>query len=453
MNKVVGLSDDEQRTLDRLVAQLDSHAVRNELRRAHMDAKALVRRLPPTLPPYLRNVGMVLGWPTKAVEAVARRTRLTGFSVLGADPASFGINSILDENDYLFESRQAQLSSLESGVSWQIATRGLPGEPEAMVTRQDALNGTGEWSRRARRLTSFLSVIERGEDGNPSEFNLYLPGVTVVCEGRRVVDRVPSLPHVPVEPLVYRQRDARPFGSSRISRPIMAITHSAVRTILRSEGTADFYGAPLLALFGPDESFFKQNPALKLLLSSMFAISDNPDADPGNERADIKQFAQASQEPHIKQLEVWAQLFASEANIPVSSLGIGMTQANPTSAESYLASREDLIAEAEDAQDGWSRPHVRTLLNAWMMREGVTELPDELLKLRPIWRDARHDSKAASGDWFMKVASVMPWMAESDAALDLIGLDEDTAERLRDDKRRAQGRAAYALLGADNAPV
>ena len=449
MTTVVGLSDDEQRTLDRLVAQLDSHAVRNELRRAHMDAKAFIRQLPPTIPPYLRNIGMVLGWPTKAVEAVARRARLVGLATPGQDDP-FDLNAILEGNDYLFEARQAHLSSLEAGVSWLVTTRGGAGEPDAMVTRQDALNGTGDWSKRARRLTSFLSVIERDNLGKPSEFNLYFPGATVLCRDGVVVDRIRSLDHVPVEPLVYRQRDSRPFGSSRISRPIMSITHSAVRTILRSEGTADFYGAPLLALFGPGEDFFRDNPALKMLLSRMFAISDNPDAE-GNERADIKQFQQASQEPHIKQLEVWAQLFAAEANIPVSSLGIGMTQANPTSAESYLASREDLIAESEDAQDGWSRAHVRTLQNAWMVREGVTQMPAELGKLRPAWRDARHDSKAAAADWFVKVSSVLPWMAESDTALDLIGLDEDTADRLRDDKRRAQGRAAYALLGADDA--
>ena len=444
---VSGLTAEEQATLLRLLAELRAKSIRNELRAGYMDMRRTPRHLPPTIPPYLRQVALTLGWPAKAVEALARRTRLTGFAVPGMKGDPLGIESILDDNDYLSESRQGHLSSLESSVSWLIATRGGDGEPDALVTRQTALNGTGDWSRRLRRLTSFVSVIDRDRMGSPAELNLYLPGEVVMIRAGEVVDRVASLPWVPVEPLVYRQRDTRPFGSSRISRAIIGITDSAVRTILRSEGTADFYGAPLLALFGPDQSIFDQMPALKMLLSRMFAVPDNEDGVVGKERADIKQFSQASQEPHIKQLEVWAQLFAAEANIPVSSLGIGMTQANPTSADSYLASREDLIAEAEDAQDGWTRPHLRTIRNAWLIREGVTEVPAELGQLKALWRDPRHESKAAAADWFVKLASVMPWIAESDAALDLVGIDETTAERLRADRKPADPVADAPAVG------
>lgn len=438
-----GLTVDEQRMASRLDEQLAAKRPRNRLRSDFMDCKHLLTRLPPTIPPYLANVGMVLGWPSKAVEALARRTVLTGFS--GADIAQ----DVIGENDYVFEARAAHLSSLETGVSWLVASRGLDGEPSGMITHQSGLDGTGDWDRRTRRLTSFLSVLDRDQNGSPVEFNLYLPGETIFVKDGEA-DRVPnSLGWVPVEPLVYRQRDSRPFGSSRISRPIMSLTLSAVRTILRSEGTADFYGTPLLALMGPDQSVFNGNPALKLLMSSMFAIPDNEDS-AGSPRAEIKQFTQASQEPHVKQLEIWAQLFAAEANIPVSSLGVGMTQANPTSAESYLASREDLIAEAEDAQDGWSRPHVRTIQNAWMLANDTGDIPDELRHLRPVWRDARHTSKAAAADWMVKVASVMPWIAETDAALDLIGVDDVTAARLRDERAKARGVDVLKSLAAMN---
>ena len=220
---------------------------------------------------------------------------------------------------------------------------------------------------------------------------------------------------------------------------------------MRSEGTADFYSAPIIGLLGASEDTFGQSPRLQMLMSHMFGIPDDEDASPGNERVDMKQIQQASQEPHVKQLEVWAQLFASEASIPVSSLGIGMTQANPTSAESYLASREDLIDEAEDATDGWSTAHVHTLQNAWMLAAGETSVPAELLKLQSEWRDPRHSSKAAEADWMTKVASVIPWVAESDTALDLIGVRPAVAERLRADRVRVQGRATLRALADGNA--
>lgn len=451
MDVIRGLSVDEQETLSGLVEQLQQKRRRNEMRSAFMDAKRLAQKLPPTVPAYVRSIAIVLGWPAKAVEALARRAKLDGFSIPGMDLETFGLDRIVDDNDYVRESRLAHISSLEHGPAFMVATRGAEDEPEIVITRRSALDGTGVWNNRTRHLDNFLSVIERGRAGKPIEFNLYLPGVTIMCANGAVQDRSSHvLPRVPVEPLVYRARDGRPFGSSRISRPIMSITQAAVRALMRSEGTADFYSAPIIALLGADEQTFGSQPRLQMLMNAMFGIPDDEGAAPGNERVDLKQIQQASQEPHVKQLEMLAQLFAAEASIPVSSLGIGAVQANPTSAESYLASREDLIDESEDAQDGWTQAHVRTLQNAWMLAEGESEVPSELLKLQPDWRDPRHPSKASEADWFTKVASAFPWMAESDTALDLIGIRPAVADRLRADRARASARANLrALAGGD----
>lgn len=446
---ISGLSADEQALLDRLVEQLRVKRQRNELRSAYMDAKHLVRKLPPTVPDYIRHAGIVLGWPSKAVDAVARRAKLDGFAIPGMDLETFGLDSIIDANDYIRESRIAHLGSLEHGPEFLISTRGEGAEPEIVITRRSALDGTGDWNPRTRHLDNFLSVVEWSKSNrDPAEFNLYLPGVTVLVANGRVVARSEhNLPRIPVEALVYKARDGRPFGSSRITRPVMAITSSAVRTIMRSEGTADFYSAPVIALLGASEDTFGSSPRLQMLMSNMFGIPDDDNAI--NPRVDMRQVQQASQEPHVKQLETWAQLFAAETSIPVSSLGIGMTQANPTSAESYTASREDLIDEAEDAADGWSSAHVRTLQNAWMLAEGESSVPAELMKLRPVWRPADRPTRTAEADWFVKVASVIPELAETDVAIDLLGTRPDHAERIRADLAVARGRR---LLGqfADN---
>ncbi len=445
-----GLSDAEQATLNRLLKQLKDKRSRNELRSGFMDAKHVLHRIPPTVPDYIRSLGIVLGWPAKAVESLARRAKLDGFSLPGVGLEPYGIDRILADNDYVRESRIHHLASLEHGPAFLVATAGGPGEPDALITRRSALDGTGTWNVRARRLDDFLSVVE-WERGEPVEFNLYVPGFTIVVRDGKAQDRSPrDLPRIPVEPLVYRARDGRPFGSSRISRPIMSITKSAIRTIMRSEGTADFYSAPIIALLGASEDTFGDSPRLRMLMSNMFGIPDDDEAPAGQERVDMKQISQASQQPHVEQLEVWAQLFAAEANIPVSSLGIGMTQANPQSAESYLASREDLIDEAEDAADGWATAHVRTIQNAWMIAAGENVIPPALLRLQPDFRDPRHPSKASEADWFTKVGATIPWIAETDTAIDLIGVRPAVAERLRADRVRMQGRATLrALAGGD----
>lgn len=451
MVTVDGLTPDEQQTLNRLVEQLNGKRSRNELRSAFMDGKHVLRHMPPTVPSYIRTMGVCLGWPAKGIDHLARRSKLDGFSIPGDELSRWGLDRIIDTNDYIQESRIHHVASLEHGPAFLIATLGGEGEPDVVITRRSALDGTGDWNVRTRHLDTFLSVVEWG-NGKPSEFNLYLPGRTImVADGKVQEVAAHDLPRIPVEALVYRARDGRPFGSSRITRPIMSIVKSAVRTIMRSEGTADFYSAPIIALLGADESTFGQSPRLQMLMSHMFGVPDDDEAPLGKERVDLKQIQQASQEPHVKQLEVWAQLFAAEASIPVSSLGIGAVQSNTaTSAESYLASREDLIDEAEDAGVGWGTPHVRTLQNAWMLAAGENMVPSELLRLQSDWRDPRHPSKAAEADWMTKVVSAMPWMAEADTTLDLIGVRPAVADKLRADRVRMRGRETLRALSNGN---
>jgi len=225
----------------------------------------------------------------------------------------------------------------------------------------------------------------------------------------------------------------------------MSLTDSALRTVIRSEGTADFYGAPWFMIFGPDEDAFSKG-AWQMLFDRVNAIPDNTDHEVANQRADVKQFTQASQSPHVEQLQVWAGLFAGETNIPVSSLDVGLSQANPTSADSYLASREDLIAEAEDAATTWTSAHRRAVLWAWQIANREPEVPDELAGFTPIWRDQRYTSRAAAADATLKTVQSFPWMAESDAVLETLGFDPAMTERLLADKRRAGGGSVLARL-------
>ena len=61
---------------------------------------------------------------------------------------------------------------------------------------------------------------------------------------------------VPAEPLVYRPRTGREFGSSRISRAAMGFHAAAIRTLMRLEGHSDVFSWPDMWLMGADESIF-----------------------------------------------------------------------------------------------------------------------------------------------------------------------------------------------------
>lgn len=446
----MGLSETEQATFNALDERLTQKRSRNRLRAAYMDGKHLLRRLPPSAPPYLQNLAMVLGWPAKAVESLHRRASFEGFALPGGDLDAFGLGEILDANDYGVEAGMGELDALVQSCAFEIVTKGGAGEPGAVITQRSAMDATGEWNARSRRLDSLLSVVDRNDMGEATEFNLYLPNLTIVVKDAEIVDRQNHPWHVPAEVVPYKPRLQRPFGSSRISRAVMSLTDSAVRTVLRSEGTADFYGVPWFMIFGPDESAFDKG-SWQMIMDRINAIPDNEDA--ANSRADVKQFSQGDQRPHVEQLQTWAGLFAGETNIPVSSLGVGLSQANPTSADSYVASREDLIAEAEAASKLWKQRHVRTAQRAWMVANGEDAVPDALRGLQARYRNPRFTSQSAASDAALKQVQAFPWLAESDAFIESVFDDADLTERLLADKRRAQGRSALAMFnragGAD----
>lgn len=446
--RIDGLPERETIAVNELAKTIVAKRPRNELRSALMDHKRTFEKWP--IVEELGDLRAVLGWPAKAVETLARRSRLESFTLPGQDLSSFGLDSIIEETQFLRRCRMGELDGLVHAVAFEVVTTGGEGEPGVLITHVSALNGSGQWNARIGRQDSFLSVGAWSEDGQtPAEFTLYMPNETWVWDGSELDYQRHNLGRVPVEPLVYKPRLDRPFGSSRISRSVIFLTRSAARVVVRSEATADLYSAPGLVALGLTAEQIA-NGSWRTGIGNVIGV---PDADEGPAdapqlaRAQIERIQQASQEPHIAQLRAWAQLFAGETSIPVSSLGISI-DSNPTSAESYAASREDLIAEAEDANAEWGAAHRRTLLTAWALRERVSvdRVPDELRGLRAKWRDPRHASQAAAADAFTKLVGAIPELAKTDTALDLLGLDPDVTARLRADLRRARASANISAL-------
>ena len=74
-----GISDDDDRTLNLLLAKLERKAERNRLRAQYYDMKKVARFVGSAIPPQYRQVALVLGWSAKAVDTLVRRCRLDGF--------------------------------------------------------------------------------------------------------------------------------------------------------------------------------------------------------------------------------------------------------------------------------------------------------------------------------------------------------------------------------------
>lgn len=458
---IPALEDDEQREVNLLLEQLRAKLPRNRLRAAYYDGKNAVRDLGISVPPNFRRVATVLGWSAKSVDVLNRRCVLEGFSLPEAELSDFGVDELWRDNYLDLESQQVGVSSLIHATAFLIATQGDRdlGEPEVVITAKDALTGTGVWDRRGRRLSSFLSVIETDGDGKPTEMVLYLPNLNVLMRkdsGRWEVDRQDHSFGVPVEPVVYQPRLARPFGSSRISRAVMSLHDMAIRTVIRSEVSAELYSVPQRVLLGADESAFQDadgnmRSKWQSILTQIWAIGKDEDGD----LPQIQSFAAATQQPHMDQLRALAQLFAGETSIPLDSLGIS-AEANPTSEGAYNAGRDDLIREAEGVTDGWSPAWRRTMLRGVQMLNGWSddEVPEELLDLQPKWRSPMSPSRAEAAAEAMQLVTAGILPADSSVTLDRLGFSLQEQKQIAADRRKSMmSTLVQSLQGRAQAPA
>lgn len=455
---VPGLSDDEQRTLNHLVKQLNDKTPRNLLRQRLYDNKETARRIGDTIPGHYFRMGIILGWTGKAVDSLGRRCNLERFVWADGDLDSLGAKQVWDENNLRSEINSAKVSSLIHGPAFLVNTVGEGDEPKSLIHVRDALNATGDWNPRRRRLDDLLTVLDRDEQGNIIEFALYLDGLTITAvktDGKWTTEHQPHAWGMPAEVMVYKPRVGRAFGSSRISTPMIGLQRQAVRSLIRLEGHMDVFSFPDFWLLGAMAKDIKGEgdanvAAMAAALGRIRGIPDLPADDPNArdndlDRAEIKQFPASAPTPNLAMLNALAKLFAREASMPDTALAI-TDFSNPTGGDAYDASQYELISEAEGTVSDWSPAVKRSYLRALAIRNGQTTMPPEWASIEPQWRDPRYTSKAASADAGLKQIQAVPWLAESEVGLELLGLDAQQIRRALADKRRMGGSAALSQI-------
>jgi hypothetical protein len=451
------LGTDDQAAMTELWQQLAAKQRRNILRRKYYDAKAGLRDLGISIPPQLRNVEVALGAPAKGVDSMSRRTILEGFTAADAETADLGLDDLWTGNRMEIEAPNAHTSALIRSCAFGFVTQGdvEAGEPPALITTRSAEFATGMWDRRRRSLRSALSVTEVDEAGVPTEMNMYLPNRTVIMRstsgGRWDLRQVEHDLGVPVELLAYKAELDRPFGRSRITRPVMYLTDAMVRTALRTEVSAEFYNAPQRYALGADEEAFKAKdgtvaPAWQVLLGRMLTLS----RDEEGELPTVGQFAQQSMVPNLDQMRSLAQQLAMELSLPVGSLGI--VQDNPSSAEAIKAAWEELGTEIEHWQRTALSPAWESIVR--MALSIVDDSPAAMATYRTIrarWGAWSTPSEVSRAQASAARVQANPRLAGTDVELEKQGFTDDEIRRIKAQWAREASRSSLAALTASAA--
>jgi len=462
--QVPQLSMSDQAILDQLITRWRAKLPRNLLRSTYYDAKQPLLDLGIAVPPQLRDIDHVLGWPAKGVNALARRCIFDAYKLPGYDGDDpLGISEFFTANNMESQIAQGIMSGMIHSTAFITTTNGNVdvGEPDILQNVRSAKWGAGLWDRRRHALSAALAVTNvdletTNQSDELQEFVMYLPDrvleFTNLGNGKwDVWEQDNPIGRVPVQVLPYQPELERPFGHSRITRAAMSLTDQAARSTLRTEISAEFFSAPQRYILGADEDAFNageiggvKRAMWNAVIGRFLAIGRDPETD---QMPQVGQFPQHSMEPHNAHFRTIAAAFAAEMNLAPATMGI-ITDANPASAESWAAAKEELIIEAEAANRDFGRALVQSAIDAIMLRDGLSEPTDEMRRLSAKFRNPATPSRAAASDAATKQVATFPWMAQSDVILEELGYDEDTLDRLRADRRRfAVASLAAALPG------
>ena len=447
----LGLDYDERRIAVELVKRLNYKTNRNLLRRRYYDGHNALKDLGIAIPPPLKTVEVVVGWPAKAVDSMIDRTTLQGFiSTSGSSTMNAFLTDVWESNRLAVEIPSAHTSALIHSCAFVFISRGMveQGEPEVLISAKSAEDASALWDARRRRVSAALSVDDRDQDsGEATLLHLYLEAMQGrpgrVLQIRRnnwgaleAVEVATFSGPVPVEVLPYQPSLTRPFGKSRITRAVMYQTDAAMRTMLRTEVGAEFFNAPQRYALGADEDAFTDAsgnpvPAWTVMLGRLLALSRDEDG----ELPQVGQFAQQSMQPNVEQLRSIAQMFASEVSLDVGSLGI--VQDNPSSAEAIRARHEELGVKIENWRTSVLSPTWKRVMgHAAAMVDGSASLAAEVSSISAQWGSWSAPSEASQAQASLARVQAVPRLAETDVELERMGYTPDDIIRIRADWAR-----------------
>lgn len=364
-------------------------------------------------PPELRWWNSCVGWCAKGVDALADRLDFYGFK-----DDVFALNEIYSANnkDVLFPS--GILGALIASCSFIYVSEDETGFPRLQIVNAD--DATGIINPSTGLLNEGYAVLERDAVKQPVMEAYFTHEGTYYYQNGKLVDaREYRIKEPLLVPLIFRPDAKRPFGHSRISRACMSYVNSAIRTIKRSEISAEFFSFPQKWVTGVDadaEKIDKWSAAMSALMK--FTLNED-----GQDHVKLGQFSQQSMTPHVDQFKMFASLFAGEVGLTLDDLGF--PQSNPSSYDAIKASHENLRLTAKAAHKSFNVGILNAGYLAACIRDDYDYTRQQITVTTPMWLppfQADVSMLGSIGDAIQKINSSLPDYLTEEKILEMTGI-------------------------------
>lgn len=385
--------------IEKLRKKLKFKRTRGLLRYEYYEEKQRAADLGISTPEGLEWFSCVNGWCTKAVDGLADRLQFDQF-----ENDNFKFKEMFDQNnpDIFFD--DAILSALITSCSFVYISKGA-GEGRVRFQIIDGTNATGVLDDFTKLLVEGYAVLDRDDKGNPISEAYFTPGRTEVYtkgSDQVAVEKFNSK-YCALVPIIYKPDARRPFGHSRISRACMEYAKAAMRTLKRTEISAEFYSFPQKYATGLSQDAELMD-SWKATMSAMLTFTKDEDG----ERPTLGQFQQGSMAPHVEELKSIASMFAGETGLTLDDLGF--VTSNPSSAEAIKAAHEGLRLIAAKAQRCFAVGFKNVGYIGACLRDNQDYTREEIFETRVAWRPVFEPDAATLsliGDGVLKLNQAM----------------------------------------------
>ena len=399
--------------IDYLKSKLAQKQGRVNLRYNYYEMKNFVKDFNIVIPKTWNFLKAVLGWSAKAVDALADRLVFTEFA-----NDNFQLNQIFNMNSKDVFVDSSIISACIASCCFVYISPDEVGFPRLQVI--DGYDATGIIDPITNLLQEGYAVLSRDQKSKkPVQEAYFTAEYTQIFEAGVETMRIPNpAPYPLLVPIIFRPDARRPFGHSRISRACMEIQQAALRTLKRTEVTAEFYSFPQKYVTGlsPENELLDK---WKATISSMLQFTKDEDGD----HPTLGQFTQQSMAPHMEQLKMYASLFAGETGLTLDDLGF--VGENPSSADAIRASHENMRLTARKAQRNFGTGLLNVGYLAACVRDNFPYLRKQFYKTRARWEPVFEPDAAqlsGIGDAAIKIQQSFPDYFDEDKLHDLTGI-------------------------------
>lgn len=445
---VQGLTQEEQKQLQELTNIYNTHQGNNVIKDKYYEGHITLQdvSLGIALPKGLSKLEVGCSWGQKAVDALAARSMFDGFVGSGGNLDSLA--RLVKDNRLMAEYAKACRDELKYGCVF--ATLSADAGIGCRIRFHSPATAAALWSGEKGSIDCGMAIIDTVKDEHfegvwrPTLVNFYTDTDLIVLRGNGSFWAAERKPHKMgrplMEPLIWNATNSKPFGRSRLKRPIRALIDDYVRTAANAAIALEFDTTPQKYVLGVTDEQYDAivSNKFKTYMGALIAATSNPET---GENPEFGQLAQGSLQPHVEKMRMTATQFAAATGLTITDVGV-VNDANPTSSDAILAQSQTLVLLAQQLNTG-NGDALRTIAcMAQAVARGcaLSDLTEEETGIMAHFKNPAMPSVAVTADAAIKIASARKEFAGTDTFLEMIGFDQADIRRIKAQEQRQRGQ-------------